>query len=99
MNYFPGLALNLDLPDLCLLSSQDHRREVLAPSWLSGFWRGMLVPLQSWGSRGYGRLEREPLGSGSNLCGTLPRASAAWAVREENLPPGSAVLSSKAPDQ
>jgi hypothetical protein len=31
MNYLPGLALNHSLPDLCLLSSQDYRREPLVP--------------------------------------------------------------------
>jgi hypothetical protein len=31
-NYLPGLALNLDPPDLCLLSSWDYRREPPAPS-------------------------------------------------------------------
>jgi hypothetical protein len=32
VNYLPGLALNLDPPDLCLLSSWDYRREPLEPS-------------------------------------------------------------------
>jgi hypothetical protein len=31
MNYLPGLALNCDPPDLCLLSSQDYRCEPLVP--------------------------------------------------------------------
>jgi hypothetical protein len=31
-NYLPGLASNLDPPDLCLLSSQDYRRESPVPS-------------------------------------------------------------------
>jgi hypothetical protein len=30
-NYLPRLALNLDPPDLCLLSSYDYRREPPAP--------------------------------------------------------------------
>jgi hypothetical protein len=29
----PGLALNPDPPDLCLLSSYDYRQEPPAPSW------------------------------------------------------------------
>jgi hypothetical protein len=32
MNYLPGLASNRDLPDLCLLSSWDYRREPLGLS-------------------------------------------------------------------
>jgi hypothetical protein len=32
MNYFPGLASNHDPPDLCLLSSEEYRRETLAPA-------------------------------------------------------------------
>jgi hypothetical protein len=32
MSYLPRLALNLDPPDLCLLSSWDYRCEPLAPS-------------------------------------------------------------------
>jgi hypothetical protein len=31
MNYLPGLVLNHDSPDLCLLSSWDYRREPLCP--------------------------------------------------------------------
>jgi hypothetical protein len=31
VNYLPRLALNDDPPDLCLLSSWDYRRELLAP--------------------------------------------------------------------
>jgi hypothetical protein len=36
-NYLPRLALNHDLPDLCLLSSKDYRSESLAPGsfWLT----------------------------------------------------------------
>jgi hypothetical protein len=34
MNYLPGLALNHDPPDLCLLSSWDDRRELLVPGAL-----------------------------------------------------------------
>jgi hypothetical protein len=33
MNYLPRLALNLDPPDLCLLSSWDYRREPPASSF------------------------------------------------------------------
>jgi hypothetical protein len=32
MNYLPGLALNHDPPDLCLLSSEGYRCEPPAPS-------------------------------------------------------------------
>jgi hypothetical protein len=32
MNYLPRLTSNCDPPDLCLLSSQDYRREPLVPS-------------------------------------------------------------------
>jgi hypothetical protein len=32
VNYLPGLASNLDPPDLCLLSSWDYRREPLPPA-------------------------------------------------------------------
>jgi hypothetical protein len=32
MNNLPGLALNRDPPDLCLLSSWDYRREPLVPA-------------------------------------------------------------------
>jgi hypothetical protein len=32
MKYLPELASNHDPPDLCLLSSQDYRREALLPS-------------------------------------------------------------------
>jgi hypothetical protein len=31
MDYLTGLALNLDLPDLCLLSSWDYRHEPPVP--------------------------------------------------------------------
>jgi hypothetical protein len=31
MNYLPGLAPNLDPPDLCLLSGQDYRCKPLVP--------------------------------------------------------------------
>jgi hypothetical protein len=34
VNYLPGLASNLDPPDLCILSNWDYRREPLGPSWL-----------------------------------------------------------------
>jgi hypothetical protein len=33
MNYLPGLALNCDPPDLCLLGSYDYRREPPPPSY------------------------------------------------------------------
>jgi hypothetical protein len=32
VNYLPGLALNHDPPDLCVLSSWDYRREPLQPA-------------------------------------------------------------------
>jgi hypothetical protein len=35
LNYFPGLALNRDPPDLCLLSSWDYRRGSLVPDSFS----------------------------------------------------------------
>jgi hypothetical protein len=37
MNYLPRLSSNHDLPDLCLLSSQDCRLELLTPSLVSIF--------------------------------------------------------------
>jgi hypothetical protein len=37
MTYSPGLALNLNPPDLCILSSQDYRREPPMPSPLFTF--------------------------------------------------------------
>jgi hypothetical protein len=37
MNYLPGLALNSDPPDLCLLSSWDYRDEPPAPGLLQIF--------------------------------------------------------------
>jgi hypothetical protein len=37
MNYFPGLASNHHLPDLCLLNSWDYRREPLAPGSIFTF--------------------------------------------------------------
>jgi hypothetical protein len=33
VNYLPGLAWNLNLPDFCLLSSEDYRHESLVPSF------------------------------------------------------------------
>jgi hypothetical protein len=33
MNYLPGLALNCNAPDLCLLSSYGYRREPPAPGF------------------------------------------------------------------
>jgi hypothetical protein len=44
MNDLPGLALNLDPPDLCHLSSQDYRHELLAP----GLGKNSINELYSW---------------------------------------------------
>jgi hypothetical protein len=33
----PGLALNFDLPDFCILSNEDYRREPQAPGSLLSF--------------------------------------------------------------
>jgi hypothetical protein len=39
MNYLPGLALNHDPPDLCLLSIWDCRREPSGPGFCCIFMR------------------------------------------------------------
>jgi hypothetical protein len=39
-NYLPGLALNLDPPDLCLLSSWDYRHEPPVPGLKSSIFEG-----------------------------------------------------------
>jgi hypothetical protein len=38
MNFFPGLALNHSLPDLCRLSRWDYRREPLCLTWYNIKW-------------------------------------------------------------
>jgi hypothetical protein len=55
VNYLPWLALNLNLPDLCLLSSWDYRREPPVPRPGEALETNVQVPLASLG-RFWGRI-------------------------------------------
>jgi hypothetical protein len=75
MNYLPGMASNLDSPDLCLLSSWDYRRELLTPNHFAlDIWR--------WG------LENYLPGLASNSDPPNLSLLSRWDYRREPLVPG-----------